>query len=329
MLCASRLHSAAELQDVDGRPGSLSAGADEDNSSSMNAAPPKTDLLAAPALRGAFRLPTRQDRLFRIGLFCAALLHSLILVGALVDTGEGRRMGEPDASPEGVSVIIMDEADLKSRTTVPAELPAAPPPRPQAQPQPQPQQPQQQQEPSEPETQPPQVQERAEPQARPQTPPPSNPDAPGDAQPSQPRPTQKPSKQAAARPANPSPPTRPTLNLNIDPGPSFMSRGGSFAPTRPPGITRSGENDEFGRGVIRALQRTVPQLVNTVGRVTVRIILNSKGNLASVEVLRPSGVGNIDQSVVFAVKQASFPIPPDNATDVDRTFYVTYIFSVY
>ena len=69
--------------------------------------------------------------------------------------------------------------------------------------------------------------------------------------------------------------------------------------------------------------------MNTVGRVTVRILINTKGNLANVEVIRPSGVGNIDQSVVFAVKQASFPIPTDNSTDVDRTFFVTYIFSVY
>jgi TonB family protein len=226
----------------------------------------------------------------------------------------------------------VDAADIKSRTTVPSEMPATPPPQPEAPPQPQ-QKPSPPQPEAETAPEPPQKSQVAAP-PKSQQPPPIDPDAPGEAQPQQPpepQPKQppRPQKQATARPANPAPAAPPVLNLNLNPSPAFHNRGGSFAPTRPPGITRSGENDEFGRGVIRALQRTVPQLVNTVGRVTVRIILNTKGNLGSVEVLRPSGVGNIDQSVVFAVKQASFPIPPDNSTEADRTFFVTYIFSIY
>lgn len=301
----------------------------------MTAPAPKFSLLAAPALLGSMRWPGGRDRQFRIGLVCAALLHLLIIAGLLVDTGQGRRMGEPDASPDGVSVVIVDAADIKSRTTVPSEMPATPPPQPpaeqqvqQQQAQPQPPAPPQPEPEPEPQREPPPKPQAAAPTEQP---PPVNPDAPGEAQPQpqpQPRPQPK-QKQAAARPSNPAPAAPPMLNLNLNPSPGFSSRGGSFAPTRPPGITRSGENDEFGRGVIRALQRTVPQLVNTVGRVTVRILLNTKGNLASVEVIRPSGVGNIDQSVVFAVKQASFPIPPDNSKEVDRTFYVTYIFTVY
>lgn len=298
----------------------------------MTAPASKFSLPSAPALLGALRLPAGRDRQFYIGLACAALLHLSIIVGMLVDKGEGRRMGEPDASPDGVSVVIVDAADIKSRTTVPSEMPATPPPQPQPQPQQKPSPPQPEAEAT---PEPPQKPQATAP--APQLPqrPPLDPDAPGEPpppqqQPPQPKqPPQRPQKQAAARPANPAPAAPPVLNLNLNPSPSFQSRGGSFAPTRPPGITRSGENDEFGRGVIRALQRTVPQLVNTVGRVTVRILINTKGNLASVEVLRPSGVGNIDQSVVFAVKQASFPIPPDNSTDIDRTFFVTYIFSVY
>ena len=292
----------------------------------MNAPASKTSLLMTPALLGALRLPTGRNRQFYIGLACAALIHLSIIAGMLLDKGQGRRMGEPDASPDGVSVVIVDAADIKSRTTVPSELPATQPPQPQAPPQPkQTASPPQPEAEEVPET--PQKPQTAAP--APQLPPrPLDPDTPGEPPPPQPK--QRPQKQATARPANPAPAGPPVLNLNLNPtGPSFQSRGGSFSPTRPPGITRSGENDEFGRGVIRALQRTVPQLVNTVGRVTVRILINTKGNLANVEVIRPSGVGNIDQSVVFAVKQASFPIPPDNSTDVDRTFFVTYIFSVY
>jgi hypothetical protein len=34
----------------------------------------------------------------------------------------------------------------------------------------------------------------------------------------------------------------------------------------------------------------------------------------------------MDQNVVFAAKQASFPIPPAGATTADRTFLVTYVY---
>ncbi len=96
---------------------------------------------------------------------------------------------------------------------------------------------------------------------------------------------------------------------------------------RPPGYTRSGENDAFARGVIRALQRTMPQLRNTFGIVTVRIDLDRNGNLVKVTVLKPSGVAGLDQSVAFAVQQSSFPLPPVNATSADLTFFVRYVYN--
>ena len=34
----------------------------------------------------------------------------------------------------------------------------------------------------------------------------------------------------------------------------------------------------------------------------------------------------MDQNVVFAAKQSSFPIPPAGATVADRTFLVTYVY---
>lgn len=45
----------------------------------------------------------------------------------------------------------------------------------------------------------------------------------------------------------------------------MFAAGRSAAIGRPPGITRSGQNDDFGRGVVRALRQT--------GRVTVRLLL--------------------------------------------------------
>lgn len=285
-----------------------------------------------PLLPSADRLgvTSEGDRRFWIGLSLAVLVHILIIFGTLAQ--KGRRMGEPDASPDGVSVVIVDAADLQSRSSVPAQPPPLPPQAQAAPPQAQAAPPPQPPAPNEPEatkpTEPPPQEAPPAPQAEPPVrEPPPRAEAPGDLKAQPQRPPRKPETHAAVRPSNPAP-ARPRPRVNFDPAPTVMSRGGSFAPTRPPGITRSGENDEFGRGVIRALIATIPQLTNTIGRVTVRIVLNSKGNLQSVEVVRPSGNGTIDQSVPFAVKQSNFPIPPDNATVLDRTFFVTYIFSI-
>ena len=70
----------------------------------------------------------------------------------------------------------------------------------------------------------------------------------------------------------------------------------------------------------------MPQLRDTQGRVTVRIILNENGNVQSVQVVRPSTAASLDQSVVFATKQTSYPFPPPNSNLADRTFLVTYIY---
>lgn len=101
--------------------------------------------------------------------------------------------------------------------------------------------------------------------------------------------------------------------------------GRSASATRPPGITRSGENDEFGRGVVRALRMTMPPPRGILGRVTVRLLLTENGDLAEVQVLQPSGTP-IDQSVVFATKQTYFPLPPYNSSVADRTFIITYVY---
>ncbi len=129
----------------------------------------------------------------------------------------------------------------------------------------------------------------------------------------------KPQRNAERRTANLAAPSPPVMF-------SAPQGGGGAGVQRPPGITRSGANDEFARGVIRALQRTMPHLRDSTGRVTVRIKLDKNGNLASTTVVRPSRVSGMDQSVVFATHQSSFPLPPLNANTADLTFIVTYIY---
>jgi TonB family protein len=102
--------------------------------------------------------------------------------------------------------------------------------------------------------------------------------------------------------------------------------GRSAAFSRPPGVTRSGENDEFGRGVIRALRTTMPPPAGIFGRVAVRLFLNENGDLAEVRVIETSGKSALDQSVVFAIKQTNFPLPPHGASVADRTFLIGYVY---
>lgn len=141
-------------------------------------------------------------------------------------------------------------------------------------------------------------------------------------------------KPSEAKPSTKPPPAKPkeskTAKLDMTPPPQAMQSaipGGRGAGVeRPAGITRSGENDMFARNVIRALQQTMPQLRDTRGRVKVRITLDKNGNLVSTQVLMPSNVPGLDQSVVFATRQTSFPLPPYKAVPADLVFVVTYIY---
>lgn len=138
----------------------------------------------------------------------------------------------------------------------------------------------------------------------------------------------KPSKSKAAK-ASSKPQKKKVAALDFSTqalAPSFSGGGGAAAFQRPPGITRSGLNDAFARAVIRALQQTMPQLTNTLGRVTVRIFLSESGNVVSVKLLAGSKDPSLNQDVVFAAKQTSYPIPPAGSNEADRTFMVTYIY---
>src|SRR5215468_7132600 len=91
-------------------------------------------------VRRALAARRAQDRRFWIGVACAALVHAVLLVGFMSSSSE-RRLGEPDASPEGIAVELVDAADLESRSTVAADNPpvntgslASPPPKPSPEP---------------------------------------------------------------------------------------------------------------------------------------------------------------------------------------------------
>ena len=258
------------------------------------------------------------ERNFRVGLACALLVHAALLVGTIRSTP--RTIGAPDGNAETISVELVEAPALapsaesslapqiKPSVAEPVTPPtlAAPPPEPTAQP----------------------ANSPAE-VAQPQKPLPlaealDNPALFTLTEPS----TAKNPKE----PATNSHPQQRTANLDLSlpkeksPASAAAALERSAYATRPPGITRSPQNDEFARGVIKALKITMPPPSGTLGRVTIRLFLSENGDLLEVRLIRSGNDSLLDQSVMFAAKQSSFPIPPNKSTPVDRTFLVTYVY---
>jgi TonB family protein len=280
---------------------------------------------AAGRLAAAWR---RREPAFWVGLGCAALLHAAVLLEVSRSSSPLliRQMGERDGSKDTLNVDIVDAADLPGLITPPrSESPPVKPAEP-AQSAPPHREAAREPTKSDPGQGPKVPTWSFETQAlspQPQTQPHPQPEPQSEPQPSHaaPSPPAKPKPKVSAQPTQPTPP----LDLSL-PDAALASIGRGAAVARPAGITRSGENDDFGRGVIRALRQTMPRPRDTLGRVTVRLLLTDTGNLAEVRLIRGSGDPILDQNVMFAVKQSSFPLPPLGSTLVDRTFLVTYVY---
>lgn len=294
----------------------------------------------------------QQERGFYLWLLVAALCHALLLTG--FSSATPRRLGDPSGIDSAMSVSLVSEADLQGRAAIaeraaglpaPSVAPAEP-----AQAVPAPAEP--------PAPQPPAPQEHQEQQPEKPAADAASELAPMDAilsefglapprKQSEVKPGSKAAKEASKQAAKPAKnaatdaksqtvapkPTVPqsmrTTRLDLTPSRAALAAvagSGGAGLERPAGITRSGENDDFARGVIRALQGTMPQLSDTFGQVTVRITLDINGNLINTEILSHSKVAILDQSVVFATKQTNFPFPPRNANSADLIFIVTYIY---
>jgi TonB family protein len=295
------------------------------------------------AIERWYTAASTKDRKFWNALAIAALLHTMLLAGAI--THAPRQIGDASGADEGINISVVTEADLENRSSIgeAASPPPSPPPAAEQQPTPVPPPPEPQV--KQPETEPAKVEapppEVPKPEAKPPTQEAIRPSLAEDlpelltiptegAAAAKPREKTQPHDKPQSQPQS-QPQQKKVAKLDLSPPASalnqpFTGSGRSAGFERPPGITRSGANDAFARAVISALQQTMPQLRETLGRVTVRIILNQNGNVVEVQVVRPSNIGGLDQSVMFAVKQTSFPFPPPNSNDADRTFLVTYIY---
>lgn len=279
---------------------------------------------AEAPVRRPMVLARPQDRVFWIGFSVAALLHVAMIVG-IAQSSSSRQMGERDGDPDAMTVDVIDASELPGKPvqpTPPAPKQASIPPAPQPQP------PQEQVTPAPPtppappvEATPPEPAPKAMKKAAPM---PAEkeglfpPTAPAESQPTPPKAQRRPQQ-----PAQPQHKSGGPLSMAIPDVPIF---GNSAGVGRPADITRSGENDEFGRGVVRALRKTMPDPDGITGRVTIRLLLTQTGNIEEAQLVRSGGNSKLDQLVVFAARQSSFPIPPANSTKSDRTFLVTYVY---
>jgi TonB family protein len=306
-------------------------------------------------------LRNERPRVFWLGLTLALFAHAVLIVG--IGSAKQRTLGTPDGAADAIAVEIVDGATLKDSMappTPPAPAPGGQQPSPAQQPaQPQQTQPEVPPPPPPPEVAAPQPPAEAAPppaektpdtkavqslpedfadalselesmtadQEKPQKAPEEAKPAPKqpEAKAAEKQPPPKPQQQAKQQPAKKRTQTS-ALDLSVptDEG-GGSDDGGSSAVQRPPGITRSGENDEFARNVIRALQKTMPR-ERANGRVTVRIVLSENGSRADVKLLQSGGNPDLDFNVMFAARQTAYPFPPHNSTLVDRTFTVTYIY---
>ena len=208
-----------------------------------------------------------QERRFWIGVACAAVLHAALFVG-IGGSLSPRQLGDPGASPDGIAVELVDAADLvEPEHRGPDNPPLS---TGSVAPQPQPQQP------------PAEAGPLRHPSPRPHRHPRRRPQRSRRHPSSYRRRNRQEADQARRHP----PRARRCRGLRTRwswacPIRSFSPPGRSAAFARPPGITRSGENDEFGRGVIRALRRTMPGS-DRLGQVTIRLFLSETGNIVEV-----------------------------------------------
>lgn len=257
--------------------------------------------------------------IFLIGLFAAAAVHAALILGLI--GSPSRYIGDPEGSSRVINVELIDEAEFQNSApstsrpdNPPSAATVAPPPQPE-----------------EPRLQP------EEPRAQPEEPSASEPDLPQKSAEKPPLETKKPKapspqdtpKKRKVTEVDPNYELKPPAPLDLR-VPFYATttgaQGRSSGATRPPGITRSGENDKFGRDVIRSLRKMMPPPRGIKGRVTIRIFLDGQGNIAKAELVQSGGNRELDQSVLFSAQQATFPYPPKGATVADRTFRVTYIY---
>ncbi len=88
----------------------------------------------------------------------------------------------------------------------------------------------------------------------------------------------------------------------------------------------AGHATRFALAVRQALGKSRPRHAGTKGRVVITFGLAESGSLRFAEVSRSSGNPGLDAATLTAVRTATFPRPPANLTDRQRTYVVPFDF---
>ena len=83
---------------------------------------------------------------------------------------------------------------------------------------------------------------------------------------------------------------------------------------------------EYSRYVTQALARTKPRGTGTLGTVRVKLMIGASGELAVASITKSSGMPQLDELAVAAVRRTRFPAPPAGMTALQLTFEVPYHF---
>ena len=231
---------------------------------------------------------TRRQPLFWIALVCAAIVHAAFIVG-LARTSP-RTVGDPSGNANAIDVELVDASELQSSgfAAKSGQPPPTPATRPVEPPQPEAAKPEEATPPAKPELKTTIAPQPEEPQVTALPEPAAGPEPRvGDEEGEQTAPRPKPKPETKAKPeSKPQPQTAKPKPLDLSvplASPCRVPPARTKAPPRrpgPPASRASGENDRFGRDVIRALKKTMPPSYGTRGRVTIRIVLNARGNIA-------------------------------------------------
>lgn len=92
------------------------------------------------------------------------------------------------------------------------------------------------------------------------------------------------------------------------------------------GMGAGGKSDAFTKSVIDALIKTRPGPFALWGRVLVSFQITQQGDLLYVRVLQSSGNKAMDEAAVNAIHRAKFVKPPDGLPPEARTYIIDYIF---
>jgi protein TonB len=299
--------------------------------------------------QGATARGQQRQTIFWVALGCAALAHAMLIFG--VAFSHPRTVGDPNGDSKAIDVELVDSSELSMGNGAIAPPPSQPPtptqqPQPEQKPQPEPEkqlEPEKQAEAQkQPEPQPQEAKEPTPPDKEEPDPtavpapslsiaPTPEPELPESKEPAKSQPKAAPKAETKPAPkavAKSHPPKTVDLSVpyNLAMQGSSGDEGGASSASRPPGITRSGENDRFGRDVIRALKKTMPPSYGTRTRITIRIILDGNGNVGQLTLVNSGGKNDLDQDILFSARQAAYPFPPKNASVADRTFLVTYVY---